>query len=233
MSNKYIEPERLKNRVDSIEALIQETCKNDVKYLRSSTIDKYRDIANLLQECSYKLNMFVSEACCDRNLSHPNVSSYNIMKELSRNIATLNSEYPDIQEFCINLKEWFNRRYGSLNPNKNFTYTATRIPEFIDKFIIAYGMYAHKRNLSEFYLQLNRWYDTLESSNYPLPQFIARIEEECLTPYPESVVIEDSVKKSLYTSNFSEYHRTILDRYLKTWEGEDFLSIESKSIMRR
>lgn len=81
----------------------------------------------------------------------------------------------EAQECATYLQRWWKARFNPDNKNPNFRYNMTKIPEWIDSIVIAYGKYMHDNNLLKFRKQFDSWIVSVEtdvSNIYSTPFFI-------------------------------------------------------------
>ena len=110
--------------------------------------------------------------------------------------------YQETGPVCELLADWIEVRFKS--PSPSFHYTATKIPEWIDQIIAAYGIYVH-RNLDTLFInEFRRWLrDDVVGQDciYPLPPLVIEenIEDEATI---EIVQLEDDIKPLIYSKRF-------------------------------
>ena len=90
--------------------------------------------------------------------------------------STFHSE--EAHECATYLQSWWKTRFNPDNKNPNFRYNMTKIPEWIDSIVIAYGKYMHDDNLIKFRKQFESWIISVETdvnNIYSTPFFIHEI----------------------------------------------------------
>jgi len=120
---------------------------------------------------------------------------------------------PNLELFRDLLIRWFNARF-----QPGFMFNRSKIPVWIDKFIIAFGYYCSTDNLGEFSLILTNWISTLNNPDepvpFPLPKEISDIGDNPKCLRSEAAIIEMQIKEALYThEDFFIYKHTITDRW--------------------
>lgn len=84
----------------------------------------------------------------------------------------------EAQECATYLSQWWRVRFSPDNKNPNFRYNMTKIPEWIDSIIIAYGKYKADENLNEFRKQFDSWSESVKRDTnniYSTPFFVHEI----------------------------------------------------------
>lgn len=226
---KYVQTSEVRRKLDHFSDALSGAMSNEVKYMRTSTIDDYKYMLEELEQCQKSIYEF---------LSHNSVSLSNNTSEASDMMSALWTGFRNLSKFdsdllwCIdcasNLTEWFNKRYEI---KSNFQFTASKIPDFIDTFIISYSYCMKTNTLAEFYKELGNWYKSLSEHNYPLPAYIINIAKAHPDVNPECVVLEHEIKKSLYiVEPLISYSDTLLTKYKSSWIDEPYEYIRNRCI---
>lgn len=87
------------------------------------------------------------------------------------------SEYEtdEAKECATYISRWWQVRFNPDNKNPNFRYNMTKLPEWIDSIIIAFGKYKHDKKISRFRKQFDSWLLSVETdldNIYSTPFFI-------------------------------------------------------------
>lgn len=91
-----------------------------------------------------------------------------------------NSEYQtdEAKECATYMSRWWQVRFNPDVKNPNFRYNMTKLPEWIDSIIIAFGKYMHDKKLPKFRKQFDNWLSSVEtdvSNIYSTPFFVHEI----------------------------------------------------------
>lgn len=132
---------------------------------------------------------------------------------------------------------WYFSRYLPKKRDPQFHYQATKIPDWIDAIIIAYGEAWHNRFTRKFKNKMNDWLSAIEQGNsdpWALPYFI---QETLQSKEPddfnyEAIMLEREISRHLFDSKFFYNHKGRVARIIKE-HNQDIVDIPDKSDLLR
>ena len=242
---RFVEPKEIHSKISKAHELIVYIAENGSQIMRDSTLQQYEDTLDLLQNCENVLSsvinaqkmrkMSVHDFSETRYMQNVNSKPAEIMRNYRTRLSSLRSSKfssSDISCCVSSLYDWFVLRFKS-SEDSTFKYNPSKICNYIDEFIIAYGHFIHADNISEFETNMYQWSESINSPStvqYPLPKFIHDIylSSDCVAA--EAVVLENEIKSSLYDNTFNEDKRdTILTMYRQVWADVSFDTIKARS----
>jgi len=242
--SRFVEPKEIASKVDKARTLLEYVSESGTSLMRDSSIRQYEDILDMLHDCENILSGILNA----QRIKHAAPSmissqSFHVILNQPKDIMrAYRSRMSDlrVKKFSISavsscavaLYDWFNLRFKSAEES-SFRYNPSKICNYIDEFIVAYGYYVRNKSISEFNNSMYEWgrgIDAEGSVQYPLPKFIHDIYQSSDNIEAEAVVLEKEIKSSLYDSNFNEDKiDTIFNMYTKIFPDHTYEIIKMRS----
>lgn len=114
----------------------------------------------------------------ETNVTHKDPRNKHTISKFGKILADLpDGEFQseDAKECATYISQWWQARFNPDVKNPNFRYNMTKIPEWIDSIVIAYGKFQHDNKLKKFKKQFDSWIRSVETdvtNIYSTPFFI-------------------------------------------------------------
>lgn len=123
--------------------------------------------------------------------------------------------------YYLNL--WFTVRYSPNEANSCFRYKASRIHEWIDLIILAFGQSIHNNTLFTFCTEFDSWLESIErdhSQTWILPKTIMQFQGKgAIACTKEALLLERIIKPILYDDDFYPNLSRSLEQIVIQFEG--------------
>lgn len=143
--------------------------------------EEQKAIDDAIQQKAKSIQQKITTITQETPITHKDPRNKHTISKFGKILAELpNSEYEteEAQECATYISRWWQTRFNPDVKNPNFRYNMTKLPEWIDSIIIAFGKYVHDKKLPKFRKQFDNWLSSVEidvSNIYSTPFFVHQI----------------------------------------------------------
>lgn len=143
--------------------------------------EEQKAVDDAIQQKAKSIQQKITTITQETPITHKDPRNKHTISKFGKILAELpNSEYQteEAKECATYISRWWQIRFNPDVKNPNFRYNMTKLPEWIDSIIIAFGKYVHDKKLPKFRKQFDNWLSSVEidvSNIYSTPFFVHEI----------------------------------------------------------